>query len=199
MLTARLVILAALAIVVTLGVSRMTDAGAADTTADDGYVGAPGNVPTPSPHFAYQQAALAQATGLAPLTLPQPSRSLPPGQAMDLGNGLRPTMPEPLAQRRQVLDMLRDVLTEARKAGSHIQASDVRALVVDGDQAYVVVECNCSPRALLVARAAPDAPVRYLTFRIDRRYPGVNVAAGPETDEIRDLIRRSQPLPPGFR
>jgi hypothetical protein len=187
----RLTILSLLVIVVAIGLSRLTEVVAMNTNEQETYTGAPGVELTPGPHFAYQQQMFAQASGVARLDLPKPLNRLPAGQAMNLGEGVSVTMSPPLANKRQNTEILRDVLVEAKKANPNLSARDIKALVQDGDIVKIIVECNCSPKALLVSRVAPDTPVRYFTFKVDRKYLGVEVAAGPETDEIRAAIQNS--------
>lgn len=184
----RLMILSVLVVVVTLGLAMIGDVMANDANFE--WVGEPRVENTPSPHFAFQQQQ-AQSSGLAQLTLPQPpGRRLPPGQQMRLGDGKVPTTPSELPTRRDDRSIVADIVAEAKKTDQQLNATNIRAIVADGDIVTILIECNCSPKPLLIGRIAPYTTVKYLTFTVDRRYPGHLIAAGPETEETQRLISR---------
>jgi hypothetical protein len=86
---------------------------------------------TPGPHFAFQQAQLAQSTGITRLDLPASTESSgPPPAGSVFANAVMPT---PLPQVRQVATAIGDVISDAKKANPRLNARDVRAVVQDGD------------------------------------------------------------------
>lgn len=185
----RLLILLVVSVAVVFGITVFDIS--MNVTADDGaqsYVGEaskPEN--TPGPHFAYQQQQLAQASGLARLDLPPTSIPLPAGQTFR--NATMPT-PLPTNARRQNVEIIRDVLLDAKKANPDLNATNIKALVQDGDMITILVECNCNPKPVLIGSRAPETPVKYLTFKVDRRYLGAIISAGPENENTRNLIAR---------
>ena len=186
----RLLVLLVIVAAMTVGLSAIDILR--DVVADDGaqsYVGEaskPEN--TPGPHFAYQQQQLAQSSGLARLDLPPTSVPMPPGRAFR--NATMPT-PLPTNARRQNTEIIRDVLLDAKKANPDLNATNIKAIVQDGDTVTILVECNCNPKPVMIGARVPETPVQYLTFRVDRRYLGAIISAGPETDDTRSLVARN--------
>jgi hypothetical protein len=187
----RLALLALLSIACSIALAKIWDVTADDQ--ESTYYGEPAqNQPVnvrPAPHFGYTEGLAAQATGLI---VPTPGPALPAGGTMNIGEGRQVQPPIVLPTRRLDADILRDTIAEVRKANPDLTARDVRAVVQKDENAVtIVVECNCNPGSLMAGRIARNITVKYLTFEIDRRYPGYRISAGPETDEIRALIARN--------
>jgi hypothetical protein len=155
------------------------------------YTSEPGLELTPGPHFAYQQQLLAQTSGVARLQFPQ--ASTPPDRTR-APQGYTIVMPTVMPILRTNENIISEATRELAKLNSDGARSGIRAVVQDrrdSNRIVVVLECNCNPRPLLVGRNVPESNVQYITLAFDRRYAGSNVTAGPETDEIRELISRN--------